>query len=405
MPSYCAHPQTSSPTRAAIALKIGHPVYDCLYLACAEVEDSPLVTADIRLRDAARAYPGVDVWHIAASDVVERIVTAATALVIQETTLLKLIAAYTTFSDTADFVIETVPPLRPGGPRILTPEQQDRYFNTPAYLHLVKLISDLSYEERIDLMALAWFGREATKTSTWSFFLNHAYRIGAKDPPLRSDIGTPLAGGAQPPPGRTAKHYLNERRPTRHRLRVLLLILLLICNITSFMKHQNRRTLPSHVPRPRPSRRPRAPSPARAPRGDADALLALGARGAALLGVLHRPHPEPNTRIAYLAAVRRFAGWCEHRGLALDELEPMLVAAYIEELTRERSSATVKQHLAALRMLFDWLVVGQVLPFNPASSVRGPKHVVKSGKTPVLSAKETRVRPRRHRRHDPGGPS
>ena len=62
-----------------------------------------------------------------------------------------------------------------------------------------------------------------------------------------------------------------------------------------------------------------------------------------------------NTRIAYLAAVRRFAGWCEHRGLALDDLEPMLVAAYIEELTRERSPATVKQHLAALRMLFDWL--------------------------------------------------
>ena len=42
-------------------------------------------------------------------------------------------------------------------------------------------------------------------------------------------------------------------------------------------------------------------------------------------------------------------------------------------------------------MLFDWLVVGQVLPFNPASSVRGPRHVVKTGKTPVLSAKEARA--------------
>ena len=42
-------------------------------------------------------------------------------------------------------------------------------------------------------------------------------------------------------------------------------------------------------------------------------------------------------------------------------------------------------------MLFDWLVVGQVLPFNPASSVRGPKHVVKEGKAPVLSAEEARV--------------
>ena len=53
-------------------------------------------------------------------------------------------------------------------------------------------------------------------------------------------------------------------------------------------------------------------------------------------------------------------------------------------------SASVKQHLAALRMLFDWFVVGQVLPFNPASSVRGPKHVVKKGKTPVLTAEEAR---------------
>ena len=69
----------------------------------------------------------------------------------------------------------------------------------------------------------------------------------------------------------------------------------------------------------------------------------------------------------------------------------MVVAAYVEELTRALSPASVKQHLAALRMLFDWLVVGQVLPFNPASSVRGPKHVVKTGKTPVLSAKETRA--------------
>ena len=99
-----------------------------------------------------------------------------------------------------------------------------------------------------------------------------------------------------------------------------------------------------------------------------------------------------NTRLAYLAAVRRFAQWCERRGLALHQVEPMIVAAYVEELkTRALAPASVKQHLAALRMLFDWLVVGQVLPFNPANSVRGPKHVVKTAKTPVLSAKETRA--------------
>ena len=50
-----------------------------------------------------------------------------------------------------------------------------------------------------------------------------------------------------------------------------------------------------------------------------------------------------NTRHAYLASVRRFAEWCELRGLALDQVEPVVVAAYVEELTRALSPATVKQ--------------------------------------------------------------
>jgi hypothetical protein len=41
-------------------------------------------------------------------------------------------------------------------------------------------------------------------------------------------------------------------------------------------------------------------------------------------------------------------------------------------------------------MLFDWLITGQVLPTNPAAAVRGPKHVVKTGKTPVLEGTEWR---------------
>ena len=50
-----------------------------------------------------------------------------------------------------------------------------------------------------------------------------------------------------------------------------------------------------------------------------------------------------------------------------------------------------KQKLAAIRMLFDWLVTGQIVPTNPAASVRGPKHVVKVGKTAVLDVTEARV--------------
>ena len=66
------------------------------------------------------------------------------------------------------------------------------------------------------------------------------------------------------------------------------------------------------------------------------------------------------------------------------------VAAFVKKLQGELSAPTVKQHLAALRMLFDWLVIGHVLDVNPAHAVRGPKHVVKKGKTPVLTADEAR---------------
>lgn len=95
-----------------------------------------------------------------------------------------------------------------------------------------------------------------------------------------------------------------------------------------------------------------------------------------------------NTRISYARAVGQFLFWCEVRGVALAQIEPMTVAAYIEQ--HVGSPQTVKQHLAAIRMLFDWLVIGQVIPFNPAASVRGPRYSNKKGKTPVLSAQETR---------------
>ena len=98
-----------------------------------------------------------------------------------------------------------------------------------------------------------------------------------------------------------------------------------------------------------------------------------------------------HTRRAYLNAARRFAQWCETHGIReLHDVEPFHVAAFLKDLQdKERkpkpfSLPTVKQHLAALRMLFDWLVTGRILEMNPAHAVRGPKHVVKKGKTPVL---------------------
>lgn len=86
----------------------------------------------------------------------------------------------------------------------------------------------------------------------------------------------------------------------------------------------------------------------------------------------------------------RFCRWCEAGCVELRQVSPFLVASYIEQLTQVRSAPTAKLHLAAIRMLFDFLVVGQIVPVNPAASVRGPRHVVKKGKTPVLTAEEAR---------------
>ena len=101
---------------------------------------------------------------------------------------------------------------------------------------------------------------------------------------------------------------------------------------------------------------------------------------------------NPNTRKAYARAAAEFAAWCEQTGLPeLRDIEPVHVAAYVETLQQRLSAPSVKQHLAAIRVLFDWLVVGQVIATNPASSVRGPKHSVKKGKTPVLGPAEARA--------------
>jgi integrase/recombinase XerD len=98
-----------------------------------------------------------------------------------------------------------------------------------------------------------------------------------------------------------------------------------------------------------------------------------------------------NTREAYARAIHRFSVWCEQQKIGLHQLSPFLVAAYIEQLGTQVSAPTVKQHLAAIRMLCDYLVIGQILPMNPAASVRGPKHVIKRGKTPVLAPDQAKL--------------
>ena len=100
---------------------------------------------------------------------------------------------------------------------------------------------------------------------------------------------------------------------------------------------------------------------------------------------------NPHTRRAYARAAAEFFDWLAARGVReLAAIESAHVAAYIEQLQKARSAPTAKLRLAALRHLFDWLVIGQIMPVNPAAAVRGPRHIVRRGKTPVLDPAEAR---------------
>jgi integrase/recombinase XerC len=100
---------------------------------------------------------------------------------------------------------------------------------------------------------------------------------------------------------------------------------------------------------------------------------------------------NPNTRQAYYRSVASFLSWAQSHGLeTLNAIEPLHVAAWVEILSVRYSVASVKLHLAALKMFFDWMVVGHILRFNPASSVKSPRQVIRKGKTPVLDPQEAR---------------
>lgn len=100
---------------------------------------------------------------------------------------------------------------------------------------------------------------------------------------------------------------------------------------------------------------------------------------------------NPHTRRAYARAASDFLTWCAGAGVtSITDVQPLHVAAWIERQTQTSSAPTVKQQLAAIRHLFDWLVTGQIVPHNPAASVRGPSYTTKKGKTPVLDASEAR---------------
>lgn len=101
---------------------------------------------------------------------------------------------------------------------------------------------------------------------------------------------------------------------------------------------------------------------------------------------------NPHTRRACARAAQEFLAWCADRGLLLTaSVQPLHVAARIEQQAQTLAAPSVKQRLALLRRYFDWLVTGQVVPLHSAASVLGPSHVVRRGETPVLAPAEARA--------------
>jgi site-specific recombinase XerC len=118
-------------------------------------------------------------------------------------------------------------------------------------------------------------------------------------------------------------------------------------------------------------------------RSDTPALVAAAGERASMrfLEFFAANIRNPHTRRAYARAAEEFLGWCASAGVpSIADVQPVHVATWIEASTRELAAPWVKQRLAALRHLFDWLVNGQVVPVNPAHTVRGPRHVVTSGR-------------------------
>jgi integrase len=83
-----------------------------------------------------------------------------------------------------------------------------------------------------------------------------------------------------------------------------------------------------------------------------------------------------NPTVLGLGGARRLSG--------AEDIEPITVAAYIETLQRQAAPPTVKQHMAAIRMLFSWLTEKGVLAMNPARESQDREIFAAEGKTPAF---------------------
>src|SRR6202045_3174452 len=95
---------------------------------------------------------------------------------------------------------------------------------------------------------------------------------------------------------------------------------------------------------------------------------------------------NPNTRSAYRVAWRSFLAFCSARQLELGKVKAYHVGSWLDQHPGSRS--TQRQHLAAVRLLFDSLMMRGVVEYNPAARARPPRLVRESSQTPVFEEAE-----------------
>ena len=159
---------------ARIAVEMDHPVYDCLYLACAHATTSVLITADQRFAKKT-AESGIAVWAIGSRDVADQIDAAATTPIIGGDKVEELIEAYKFFEKVEQRVVGDAGS-RTEGLAILSSADIGLFLDSPAYKRLVGMVNDLADEERIDLLAIGWLGA-GHFNANWQRNLEHAYEM------------------------------------------------------------------------------------------------------------------------------------------------------------------------------------------------------------------------------------
>src|ERR1700726_4517393 len=95
---------------------------------------------------------------------------------------------------------------------------------------------------------------------------------------------------------------------------------------------------------------------------------------------------NPNTRSAYRVAWRSFLAFCSARKLELESVKAYHVGAWLDQ--HSGSKSTQRQHLAAVRLLFDHLMTRGVIEYNPAARARPPRLVRDTSRTPVFEEAE-----------------